>query len=248
MHPLSPANEGEIAMRVCQNTHTGKVRANNQDSLLVAERIYGVADGMGGHKGGETASRVAVETVVAALSNKTPDEKNLRLAVDAANRRIFSMSAEDENLQGMGTTLTFLWEGEEQILIGHVGDSRAYRFREGKLEQLTLDHSMVAEMVRKNVITPEMAKTHPYRNIITRAVGIDPIVETDVLTADKHPGDRWLVCSDGLYNMVEDEEISRILTDMDDEKASARLMELALENGGTDNITFVICRIEEAEA
>ena len=235
-------------MRVCQNTHTGKVRANNQDSLLVAERIYGVADGMGGHKGGETASRVAVETVVAALSNKTPDEKNLRLAVDAANRRIFSMSAEDENLQGMGTTLTFLWEGEEQILIGHVGDSRAYRFREGKLEQLTLDHSMVAEMVRKNVITPEMAKTHPYRNIITRAVGIDPIVETDVITADKQPGDRWLVCSDGLYNMVEDEEISRILTEMDDEKASARLMELALENGGTDNITFVICRIEEAEA
>lgn len=234
-------------MRVCQNTHKGLVRSNNQDSLLVAPRLYGVADGMGGHKGGETASRVAVEAVAGALENCQPEENALRLAVDAANNQVFQMAAEDENLQGMGTTMTFLWEGDEQIFIGHVGDSRAYRFRDGKLEQLTQDHSMVAEMVRKNFITPEMAKTHPYRNVITRAVGIDPVVQTDVLASDKKPGDRWLVCSDGLYNMVEDETISEILTESDDEQASARLMELALQNGGTDNISFVICRIEEAE-
>lgn len=235
-------------MKVCHNTHKGKVRTNNQDSLLIAQRLYGVADGMGGHKGGETASRMAVEVLKSALENKAPEEKTLRMAVDAANRRIFSTASESESLNGMGTTLTFLWEGEEQLLIGHVGDSRAYRLREGELEQITPDHSMVAELVRKNVITPEMAKTHPYRNIITRAVGIDPVVETDVFTADKKPGDLWLICSDGLYNMVEDERISSILTEMDEKTAADRLMELALENGGTDNISFVICQIEEAEA
>lgn len=235
-------------MRVCQRTDKGKVRANNQDSLLVAEKLYGVADGMGGHKGGETASRVAAEAVVSVLESKLPAEETLREAVDTANRRVYDMAAEDPNLQGMGTTLTFLWEGEGQVLIGHVGDSRAYRFRDGQLTQMTLDHSMVAELVRSNVITPEMAKTHPYRNIITRAVGIDPEVETDVIIADLKPGDRWLMCSDGLYNMVEDEEISRILSEMEDEEAADRLMELALENGGTDNITLVLCRSEVAEA
>ncbi|MBE5779097.1 MAG: Stp1/IreP family PP2C-type Ser/Thr phosphatase [Clostridiales bacterium] len=235
-------------MRVCQRTHKGLVRANNQDSLLVADKLYGVADGMGGHRGGETASRIAVESVIAALKNKTPGESALRLAVEAANRRIYETAAENESLQGMGTTLTFLWEGEGKALIAHVGDSRAYRLREGKLEQLTLDHSMVAELLRNNVITPEMAKTHPYRNIITRAVGIDPVVEADVIQTEVKPGDRWLMCSDGLYNMVEDAKIHKTLMEMDDEKAADRLMEMALENGGTDNITIVICQSEVAEA
>lgn len=235
-------------MRVCQKTHKGMVRANNQDSLLVAEKLYGVADGMGGHRGGETASRLAAETVISALKDKTPDEKLLRLAVEAANRRIYETAAENENLQGMGTTLTFLWEDGEKAFIAHVGDSRAYRLREGKLEQLTLDHSMVAELLRSNVITAEMAKTHPYRNIITRAVGIDPVVEADIVQTDIRPGDRFLMCSDGLYNMVEDAVILETMTELDDEKAADKLMELALNNGGTDNISIVICQSEVAEA
>lgn len=235
-------------MRVCQRTHKGMVRANNQDSLLVADKLYGVADGMGGHRGGETASRLAAETVVAALKDKAPDEKLLRLAVEAANRRIYETAAENESLQGMGTTLTFLWEAEGEAMIAHVGDSRAYRLREGKLEQLTLDHSMVAELLRSNVITAEMAKTHPYRNIITRAVGIDPVVEADVVKTEVKPGDRFLMCSDGLYNMVEDEVILATLMELDDEKAADKLMEMALNNGGTDNITIVICQSEVAEA
>lgn len=161
-------------MRVWQKTHQGLVRASNQDSLLVDEHVYGVADGMGGHKGGETASRVAVQVLKNALHGKKPEEHALRVGIEAANRRVFDMARHDGNLSGMGTTVTLLWEDAGQVLIGHVGDSRAYRLRQHRLEQITEDHSIVAELMRNNVITPEMAKNHPYKNVITRAVGIDP--------------------------------------------------------------------------
>ena len=210
--------------------------------------LYGVADGMGGHKGGETASRVAAQVVKNALSRKKPDEDALRVSVEAANRRVFDMAKHDAGLNGMGTTLTILWEDDERILIAHVGDSRAYRLRDGKLAQMTLDHSIVAELLRNNVITEEMAKTHPYRNVITRAVGIDPVVKTDIFTADKLPGDMWLVCSDGLYNMVGDDEIRQTLAEKDMEKASDKLLALALEHGGADNVSFVLCRVAEVSA
>ena len=234
-------------MRVCHRTHQGLVRASNQDSLLAEGRLYGVADGMGGHKGGETASRVAVQVVKNALSRKRPEEDALRMGLEAANRRIYGMAGSDENLTGMGTTMTLLWEGEQRILIGHVGDSRAYRLRDGKLSQITQDHSVVGELLRNQVITPEMAKKHPYRNIITRAVGIDPVVEVDVLSEDKQLDDLWLVCSDGLYNMVDDKDIEEILNTLNEEKAADRLLELALEHGGTDNITFVLGRVMEVQ-
>lgn len=232
-------------MRVCQRTHQGLVRASNQDCLLVERRLYGVADGMGGHKGGETASRVAVQVLKNALSARQPEEEALKVGVEAANRRVYTMAASDEELSGMGTTLTVLWEGDRQILIGHVGDSRAYRLREGELTQMTQDHSIVAELLRNKVITAEMAKTHPYKNVITRAVGIDPAVEVDVLHADKQLDDLWLVCSDGLYNMVDDETLLQVLTQLEEEKAADRLLELALEHGGKDNISFVLCRVME---
>lgn len=232
-------------MRVCQRTHQGLVRASNQDSLLTEHRLYGVADGMGGHRGGETASRVAVQVLKNALGQKKPEEQALRVGVEAANRRVFSMASGDEKLSGMGTTLTVLWEGDGRILVGHVGDSRAYRLRDGALKQITMDHSIVAELLRNKVITPEAAKTHPYRNVITRAVGIDPNLEVDVFVEDKQLDDLWLVCSDGLYNMVDDESIQQTLLDYEDEKAADRLLELALDHGGTDNISFVLCRVME---
>lgn len=234
-------------MRVCHRTHKGLVRANNQDSLLTESRLCGVADGMGGHKGGETASRTAVQVLQSALGRKKPEEAALRQGVEAANRRIYDMAQEDENLSGMGTTVTLLWEGERQIFIGHVGDSRAYLLREGKLRQITQDHSVVGELLRKQVITEAMARTHPYRNIITRAVGIDPMVETDVLVEEKQLDDLWLVCSDGLYNMVEDAAIEKTLNELTEEKAADRLLELALENGGTDNVSFALCRVMEVQ-
>ena len=238
-----------MTMRVCQRTHQGLVRASNQDSLLVDKSVYGVADGMGGHNGGETASRVAVQVVKNALRGKKPEQHALEVSVEAANRRIYDMSRHDSSLSGMGTTLTFLWEDENELLIAHVGDSRAYLLRDGQLLQVTSDHSVVAELVRNGVITQEAARTHPYRNVITRAVGVDPTVEADMFTHDKQPGDLWLVCSDGLYTMVDDAHIKEALeTAKDDEAAADELLKLALDGGGKDNVSFVLCRITEVTA
>jgi len=237
-------------MRVCQRTHQGLVRSSNQDCLLVDQGIYGVADGMGGHNGGETASRVTVQVIKNALRGKKPELRALLTAAEAANRRVFDMARHDSSLSGMGTTLTFLWEAENEVYLCHVGDSRAYLLRGGELKQISQDHSLVAELLIKNMISPEAARTHPYRNVITRAVGVDPVVEADVFEHDKQPDDLWLICSDGLTNMVPDETIASILQNAENEESAAdELLALALENGGTDNISFVLCRAAEvAEA
>lgn len=227
-------------MRVCHRTHQGLVRANNQDNWLAQAPLYGVADGMGGHRGGETASRVALQVFQNAIGLKKPDADMIRIAVEAANRRVYDMSAHDDSLSGMGTTMSMIWQDNDRLLIAHVGDSRIYRLRAGKLQQITDDHSFVAELVRNNIITPEMAKKHPQRNIITRAVGVDPFVQVDVLEEELQPGDLWLICSDGLHGMVEDEEIQTILSEMELEEAAERLISRALENGGHDNVTFVL--------
>ena len=235
-------------MRVCHRTHQGLVRANNQDNWLAESALYGVADGMGGHKGGETASRVALQVFRNAIGQKKPDADALRMAVEAANRRVYDMSARDDTLSGMGTTMSMIWQDTNRLLIAHVGDSRIYRLRDGQLQQITNDHSFVAELVRNNIITPEMAKTHPQRNIITRAVGVDPFVQVDVLQEELLPGDLWLICSDGLHGMVEDEEIQTILSEMELEDAAERLISRALENGGHDNVTFVLLSNTEVTA
>ena len=236
-------------MRICHRTHQGLVRASNQDSLLVDEGVMGVADGMGGHNGGETASRVAVQVIKNALRGKKPETRALEVGVEAANRRIFDMSRHDSALSGMGTTTTLLWENGTEVLICHVGDSRAYLLRDGELKQITEDHSVVAELLRGGVITPDMARTHPYRNVITRAVGVDPMVTADIFSHDLKEGDVWLICSDGLYNMVPDDSIAEILREAkDDDTAAEELLAFALEAGGTDNITFVIGRVTEVSA
>lgn len=232
-------------MQIYAKTHKGMVRPTNQDSLLVAHNLYGVADGMGGHRGGETASRIAVQVVKNLLQGKTPEENSLRICMEAANRRIFDMQRHDLALSGMGTTFTLLWESRTEIWIAHVGDSRAYLFRDGKLACQTEDHSIVGELLRNNVITPEMAKTHPYRSVITRALGTDPVVEADLLRVDKREGDVWLICSDGLYNMVEDSEMADTLAHMEGDRAADRLLELALEHGGHDNVSLVLGRVTE---
>ena len=136
-------------MRVCQRTHQGRVRSSNQDCLLVDGCVYGVADGMGGHQGGETASRVAVQVLKNALRGKLPDRRALEVGMEAANRRVYDMARHDSSLSGMGTTVTLLWEDGKRVLVGHVGDSRAYRLRGGELKQITQDHSIVAVLLRK---------------------------------------------------------------------------------------------------
>lgn len=140
----------------------------------------------------------------------------------------------------MGTTLTVLWAGKEDMLIGHVGDSRAYRLRDGEWAQMTSDHSMVAEMVREGLLTPEQAACHPMRNVITRAVGTEAGIEADILTEKRRRGDVWLVCSDGLHGMVGDEKLAELLRRNDPEKAADLMLQAALEAGGRDNISLVI--------
>lgn len=236
-------------MRICHRTHRGLVRLSNQDSLLLESCVYGVADGMGGHNGGETASRLAVQVLKNALRGKKPEARALEIGMEAANRRIYDMALHESSLSGMGTTVTLLWENGGEALLAHVGDSRAYLWRNGALSQITQDHSLVAELLRSRVITAEMARTHPYRNVITRAVGVDPMVTPDILTHDLQADDLWLLCSDGLYNMVDDERMAGILRNAgNDEQAADQLLNAALESGGTDNITFILARVTEVSA
>lgn len=235
-----PAEEKKAAGRSICRTHIGMVRSSNQDAVIDAFPLIGVADGMGGHRGGEEASTGARDVLTELLGDKKPNGAALRQAIGAANRRLFLRQQEEETLAGMGTTVTVLWIDEEEILIGHVGDSRAYRMRDGDMKQITLDHSVVAEMVRAGMLTPEAAACHPMRNVITRAVGTEEGIEIDLMTEKRKPGDLWLVCSDGLYGMVEDEAIKAILTDNEPEEAADKLIEAALAAGGRDNVSLVI--------
>ena len=227
-------------MQIYSRTHKGLVRPTNQDAILIKDTLFGVADGMGGHLGGDTASKLAVQVVDTILTDKLPSETTLRIGVEAANRRVFERQKHDSSLKGMGTTLTLLWESETQVLIAHVGDSRAYLLRDGKLACVTNDHSVVGEMLRNKALTPEEAKVHPYRNVITRAIGTAAIVEADLQTMEKQKGDVWLVCSDGLYNKLEDPEIEAILLESTREDAVEKLLALVLERGAEDNVSILL--------
>ncbi len=232
-------------MIVAARTHAGWVRPNNQDTLLLCGRLYGVADGMGGHNGGEVASTGAAAVIGDMLSGLEPSEKWLETGIQAANRRLFEQQSQDAALAGMGTTVTVLWEGEDEVFIGHVGDSRAYLLRDGVFAQVTQDHSVVAEMMRQGILTKEKAKKHPYRNVITRAVGTAAGIDVDVHCRDKKPGDIWLICSDGLYGMVEESEIESAVKSLPLEEAAERLMQMALDNGGRDNVSLVLLKVTE---
>jgi len=234
-------------MLVAAKTHAGWVRPINQDTLLLGRRLYGVADGMGGHKGGEVASTGAAAVIGEFLYGKEPDEHQLEIGIQAANRRLYEQQAVNKDLEGMGTTITVLWEGEEQVYVGHVGDSRAYLLRNGVFSQVTQDHSVVAEMMRQGILTKEKAKKHPYRNVITRAVGSSSGLEVDVIRHDKMLGDIWLICSDGLYGMVEDEEIEQAVKTMPLEEAAEHLLQAALKNGGKDNVSLVLLKVAEVD-
>lgn len=232
-------------MQIYSRTHKGLVRPTNQDAILSKHHLYGIADGMGGHLGGDIASSLTVQVIDNMLSNKSPSENILRIGVEAANRRIFERQRHDFALKGMGTTLTLLWESNEYILIAHVGDSRAYLLREGKLACITDDHSVVGEMLRNKTITPEEAKIHPYRNVITRAIGTTSIVEMDFVRIEKKQGDVWLVCSDGLFNKVENYEIEKILLETAGESAVEKLLEITLERGAEDNVSILLGYVSE---
>ncbi|MBV8951903.1 MAG: Stp1/IreP family PP2C-type Ser/Thr phosphatase [Actinobacteria bacterium] len=218
----------------------GRVREGNEDAVRVDERLhlFAVADGMGGHRAGEVASATALEALRAAVAAGRPISE----AIESANAAVFAKAHDDENLRGMGTTLTaaVLSDGDS-IVIGHVGDSRAYRFHEDELEQITEDHSLVEELVREGRLTPEQAVVHPQRSIITRALGVDEDVQVDVYPIELSVGDRVLLCSDGLTTMVRPTDIARILRrEHDPQRAAEMLVDAANAAGGEDNVTAVV--------
>lgn len=225
-------------------TDKGRVRANNQDSQLVIDgRLFAIADGMGGHRGGEVASALALESLAETLHEASTSA--LRESLTVANEVVYSRASGDPELRGMGTTLTALAlvtsGGRERLAVANVGDSRAYRLRGDQFEQMTEDHSLVESLVRQGRLTVEEAVTHPQRNIITRALGIDRKVEVDVWELAAVAGDRYLLCSDGLFNEVETNRIAATLRKLaDPTDAAHELVRLANEGGGRDNITCVV--------
>lgn len=231
-------------------TDVGKVRANNQDAPIVSEklRLYGVADGMGGHKGGEVASTSARDDLLRELEGKTPSVAALSGAIEEVNRQIYHQQEHDAALTGMGTTLSVLWMSDNFVYIGHVGDSRVYLLRDGEFKQMTLDHSLVEQLVREGVLTEEEAQNHPMRNIITRAIGTDESVEVDVVVEERRKGDLWLACSDGLHGLVDDRQMRDALRQYAPEKAADVLLKAALDAGGRDNVTLVIVHDGEEPA
>lgn len=249
--PKSKAEGNLPAGILCAfRTDVGKVRANNQDAPIVSEklRLYGVADGMGGHKGGEVASTSARDDLLRELEGKTPSVATLSGAIEEVNRQIYHQQEHDDALTGMGTTLSVLWMSDNFVYIGHVGDSRVYLLRDGEFKQMTLDHSLVEQLVREGVLTEEEAQNHPMRNIITRAIGTDESVEVDVVVEERRKGDLWLACSDGLHGLVDDRQMRDALRQYAPEKAVDVLLKAALDAGGRDNVTLVIVHDGEEPA
>ena len=225
-------------------TDQGQVRDSNEDGYVVDRRLqlYAIADGMGGHRGGEVASATALEALRAAVASGN----GLGDAITSANAAVFAKAIDDETLAGMGTTLTAIVPDTGGVLVGHVGDSRAYLLRDGELRQLTTDHSLVQEFIREGRLTEEQAAVHPQRSIITRALGVEPDVEVDVYPVPLLAGDRLLICSDGLSTMLRPEDISGLLRrESDPTRAANLLVDAANAAGGEDNITTIVVDVED---
>lgn len=226
----------------------GPVRSNNEDTLLVSDGLWAVADGVGGHRGGDVASAMAIRVLRERFPTSEPSKRSLVAAVQAANRGIFDAAAEDENLLGMGTTLVAVAVVDGgQLAYANVGDSRIYVLEDGALRQVTADHSLVGELVRGGRLTAAEARRHPRRNVVTRSLGFEPQVAVDSDTLAPAAGDRLLLCSDGLSDYVEDDAIEAALVRYDQpDAAAAALVELAIAGETLDNVTVVVLDVADA--
>ena len=244
----------------CGMTDVGMKRTNNEDAYLINDELnlFVVCDGMGGHVGGELASSIAVNTVEEVLSTieadpaaDLPDDpieatrEKIRYAIRLAGKRIYEKAVAEPEFKGMGTTVIVLLVDGGNAYVAHVGDSRAYVVREDLIEQLTEDHSLVNEKIRAGVLTPEEAKTHKLRNIITRSLGYMEEVEVDIQVRAVRRGDKFMLCSDGLSNHVSTAEIGEIVARHGPQKSARKLIQLACDRGGDDNITVVVVRVDE---
>jgi len=245
-------------------TDVGRVRTNNEDSYKILEglNLYVLSDGMGGEAHGEVASGLAVDTVVkycseakadsgVTLVGTAPDHfgektKRLQSAVQQANLNIYESAQKNQAQRGMGATVTTVWANDDRLSVAHVGDSRAYLLRMGNLQQLTSDHSLVAEQVRRGIITPQQAEESEMQSVLLRALGAHPEVEVDVDEVGIYPGDILLICSDGLSRMVTEPEIAGTLqAETRPVEAAQKLVDLANERGGLDNVTVIVVRFQE---
>lgn len=235
-------------MQVVSRTHVGLVRENNEDALLVREPyLFAVADGMGGYAAGEIASRAIIKAFEAATHSLRHEqgEQNIRKvlieAFDKANSHVFKMAVSNDKFTGMGTTMTALYlPGDGTAYCCHVGDSRLYTYREGNLVQVTRDHTYVADLQASGEITDEEAFSHPQRHILMKALGVEESVRADSLHFKLLPDDRLLLCSDGLSDMLRDEEILDIIGGEDLDTVADELLERSLNNGGRDNVSFIL--------
>uniref|UniRef100_A0A7C9NCM1 Stp1/IreP family PP2C-type Ser/Thr phosphatase n=1 Tax=Muribaculaceae bacterium Z82 TaxID=2304548 RepID=A0A7C9NCM1_9BACT len=225
-------------------TDVGCLRDHNEDSLAVSPPLYVVADGMGGHAAGEVASEIAVNTIVAAAPAHA-DAQGLADAVVEANREVIEASHDERGREGMGCTVTAALLEGERLVIAQVGDSRAYLMHKGELQQVTRDHSLMAELIEAGDITPEEARVHPKRSVITRALGSDPLMQPDIYELNVEAGDRLLLCSDGLSTMLTDDRIADTLGRIGDaQRCASQLVNEAIEAGGYDNITVIVVDID----
>jgi protein phosphatase len=246
------ASEGDTVSgtlgRSTSITDTGRRRRHNEDAYVCEPPLFAVADGMGGAQAGELASNLAAAALRDDTSEREGGEQRVDELIQEANRRVYQRQSQDAAASGMGTTMTVALVEDGRVAIGHVGDSRAYLIRDRRLEQLTEDHSLVAELVRSGKLSPEEAEGHPQRSVITRALGTDPDVDVDTFSVETKPGDLFLLCSDGLTSMVDDETIlGEIKRNRPDLGAAAKaLVRAANKGGGEDNITVVFFEIADA--
>ena len=224
-------------------TDIGCLRDHNEDSLVVTPPLFAVADGMGGHAAGEVASEIAVR-VLSELAPEHPDGEALGRAIEEANRAVIQAAREGRGRQGMGTTMTAAMLEGERLVIAQVGDSRAYLLHQGKLQQLTRDHSLMADMIEAGQLTPEEARTHPQRSVITRALGSDAHLHPDIYEINVETGDRLLICSDGLSGMIFDDQIENTLRRVQDpQRCASQLVNEAIAAGGHDNVTVIVADV-----
>jgi len=253
-----------VRITSCGITDVGMKRQRNEDNYLINDelQLFVVADGMGGHAGGEYASQIAVTTVEEVLANIRDErhfedngravrdmliQEKLKYAIRLAGKRIYERAQEDTEYRGMGTTALVLYIADDAGYVAHVGDSRCYRVRGSSVEQITEDHSLVNEQIKAGLINRDAAKSHKLRNIITRSLGYQEEVEIDTSVLDLERGDMYLLCSDGLSNLVEDNELLDMVHENTFQEATRRLVDLANRRGGDDNITCVIARVDSLD-
>jgi protein phosphatase len=227
-------------------SHPGRKRRHNEDSYVLDPPLFVIADGMGGAKAGEVASGLAVSAAEDQATDGETGEERVVALIEEANRRVYRRASEDREASGMGTTMTVALVEGDRVFFGHVGDSRAYLIRDGHLDQLTDDHSLVAELVRGGKLTPEEAETHPQRSVITRALGTEPDIDVDTFTVHAEPRDVFMLCSDGLTTMVDDETILGAVAEHrpDLKEAAKALINAANRGGGEDNITVIFFEVD----